>query len=125
MAALYCRKLSAHMGAGTIDPRHVIGAIILKHKLGLSDAETLDTIGKNPYMQMFLCSSALAPTARGSSFTSYNPKEVDELRANGANKYIQKPNSYNQLKTLLYQSIRPLQGGSGAISSTSQFVILA
>ncbi len=46
MAALYCRELSAHMGAGTVDPRHVIGAIIVKHKLGLSDTKTLDSIGE-------------------------------------------------------------------------------
>src|SRR5680860_1237639 len=61
MAALYCRELSAHMGAGTVDPRHVIGAIIVKHKLGLSDVETLDTIGENPYMQVFLGLDAYRP----------------------------------------------------------------
>lgn len=61
MAALYCRELSAHMGAGTVDPRHVIGAIIVKHKLGLSDVETLDTIGENPYIQVFLGLDAYRP----------------------------------------------------------------
>lgn len=61
MVALYCRELSTHMGAGTVDPRHVIGAIIVKHKLGLSDAETLDTIGENPYMQVFLGLGAYRP----------------------------------------------------------------
>lgn len=61
MAALYCRELSSHMGAGTVDPRQVIGTIIVKHKLGLSDTETLDSIGENPYMQVFLGLDAYRP----------------------------------------------------------------
>ena len=42
------------MGAKSINPRHIIGAFIVKHKLGLSDEETLLTISENPYMQFFL-----------------------------------------------------------------------
>ena len=39
--------------------------------------------------------------------TSYNQNEVDQLKEGGANQYIKKPNSYNQLKTVLYKSLKP------------------
>ena len=53
-----CAKIySRHFpdsGRTAIDPRIVIGSPIIKHKLGLSDGETVRTIGENPYMQFFL-----------------------------------------------------------------------
>ena len=51
---IYRKKFSDKMGAKSIDPRHIIGAFIVKHKLGLSDEEALLTISENPYMQFFL-----------------------------------------------------------------------
>lgn len=54
MVAIYQKKFSSYMGAEATDPRWVIGAFIIKHKLGLSDEETLQTISENPYMQFFL-----------------------------------------------------------------------
>ena len=51
---VYKKKFSVGLGAKAIDPRLVIGAFIIKHKLGLSDEETLQTISENPYMQFFL-----------------------------------------------------------------------
>lgn len=51
---IYKRKFSVNMGAKSVNPRHIIGAFIIKHKLGLSDEETLLTISENPYMQFFL-----------------------------------------------------------------------
>ena len=54
MVNTYKKKFSAAMGAGSINPRHIIGAFIIKHKLELSDEETLLTISENPYMQFFL-----------------------------------------------------------------------
>lgn len=41
-------------GAGNKPARMVIGAMIIKHKLCLSDAETIEVIRENPYMQ-YLC----------------------------------------------------------------------
>ncbi|HET8735450.1 MAG TPA: response regulator [Pricia sp.] len=38
--------------------------------------------------------------------TSHNQSEVEELRAAGANQYLRKPTSFNQLKTLLYHSLQ-------------------
>ena len=54
MTAIYAKKISTAMGAPTVNPRIVIGVMIIKHKLNLSDQETLQTISENPYMQFFL-----------------------------------------------------------------------
>jgi hypothetical protein len=54
MVSVYGKKLSMNMGARTIDPRVVIGAFIVKHKLNISDQETIETIRENPYIQFFL-----------------------------------------------------------------------
>ena len=54
MVSIYQKHFSVDMGAKTINPRWVIGAFIIKHKLGLSDEEVLQTISENPYMQYFL-----------------------------------------------------------------------
>lgn len=54
-------RFSLTMGTGAVNPRWVIGAFIIKHKLRLSDEETLLSISENPYMQFFL---ACRPTAQ-------------------------------------------------------------
>lgn len=41
-------------GSSSINPRIVIGSLIIKHKLNLSDTETVCIIQENPYMQYFL-----------------------------------------------------------------------
>jgi hypothetical protein len=41
-------------GAPGIDARIVIGALIVKHKLGISGDETIQIIRENPYIQYFL-----------------------------------------------------------------------
>ena len=42
------------MGAGTIDARIVLGALIIKHHEDLSDEGTIESIKENLYMQYFL-----------------------------------------------------------------------
>ena len=54
LVEIYKRKFSNNLGARSIDPRIMIGAMIIKHKLNLSDEETLQSIRENPYMQYFL-----------------------------------------------------------------------
>ena len=54
LADIYYRGLSKKMGPPAIDARIVIGALIVKHKLGLDDRETIETIRENPYIQFFL-----------------------------------------------------------------------
>lgn len=54
MVKIYKKKFSDKMGAKATNPRIIIGAFIIKHKMNLSDDETLQTISENPYMQFFL-----------------------------------------------------------------------
>ena len=54
MAKIYYQSLSSSMGAPAKDARLVIGALIIKHTLGLDDRETIETIRENMYIQYFL-----------------------------------------------------------------------
>jgi len=49
-------------GRTSINPRIVIGSLIVKHKLGLSDEETVLLIEENPYIQYFLGLDEFAPS---------------------------------------------------------------
>jgi IS5 family transposase len=50
----YYQNLSTTQGRPAKDARLVIGAVIIKHKLCLSDEETVCQIQKNPYLQYFV-----------------------------------------------------------------------
>ncbi|MCK9606377.1 MAG: transposase [Methylomonas sp.] len=54
LAESYYQGLSADRGRPLKDARLVIGAVIIKHKLCLSDVETVLQIQKNPYLQYFV-----------------------------------------------------------------------
>jgi len=54
LSAAYEISLSAHTGRPAKDGRLVIGAVIIKHKLCLSDEETIEQIRENPYLQYFV-----------------------------------------------------------------------
>lgn len=54
LSTVYHRKLNKQRGAGSIDARTVIGALIVKHKMQLSDVDTIEYIKENPYVQYFL-----------------------------------------------------------------------
>lgn len=56
--------------------------------------------------------------------TSYNQTEVDQLKEGGANQYIKKPNSFNQLKTILYQSLRPFQNVTNKSNDAFNFSVI-
>lgn len=43
-----------HNGAGNKPARLIVGALIIKHQLSLSDDETIEMIKENPYMQYFV-----------------------------------------------------------------------
>ena len=53
LASVYSKELSATSGRESIDVRMVIGAIIVKHKLGLDDRGTVAMISENVYLQYF------------------------------------------------------------------------
>ena len=54
MAEGYYRGMSEYKGRPGKDARLVIGAVIIKHKLCLSDEETVAQIQENPYLQYFV-----------------------------------------------------------------------
>ncbi len=54
LAEAYYEGLSVSQGRPTKDARLVIGAVIIKHKLCLSDRETVAQIQENPYLQYFV-----------------------------------------------------------------------
>jgi len=54
LAEGYYQGLSARRGRPAKDARLVIGAVIVKHKLCLSDEETVQQIQENPYLQYFV-----------------------------------------------------------------------
>ena len=54
LAEAYYKGLSRTQGRPTKDARLVIGAVIIKHKLCLSDRETVAQIQENPYLQYFV-----------------------------------------------------------------------
>ncbi|MCD6475128.1 MAG: IS5 family transposase [Anaerolineaceae bacterium] len=53
-AKAYCQNMSSKRGRPAKAARLVIGAVIIKHKLCLSDEETIDQIRENPYLQYFV-----------------------------------------------------------------------
>ena len=54
LSQAYHQYLDVGRGRPSVDARVVIGAVIIKHKLNLSDRETVGQIQENPYMQYFL-----------------------------------------------------------------------
>lgn len=52
--AEYAEQLSEGMGAPAKSFRMALGALIIKERLGTSDAETVEQIRENPYLQFFL-----------------------------------------------------------------------
>tara|TARA_R100001369_G_scaffold92707_1_gene139240 strand:- start:4024 stop:4461 length:438 start_codon:yes stop_codon:yes gene_type:complete len=56
--------------------------------------------------------------------TSYNENEVEQLKESGANLYIKKPNSYNQLKTVLYKSLKPFQNTTSKTNGDLNFMVI-
>ncbi|TNC79336.1 MAG: IS5 family transposase [Oleiphilus sp.] len=54
LAEAYYKGLSSMQGRPTKDARLVVGAVIIKHKLCLSDRETVAQIQENPYLQFFV-----------------------------------------------------------------------
>jgi IS5 family transposase len=53
LAEAYYQSFTTKMGRPAKDARLVIGAVIIKHKLKLSDEETVRLIQENPYLQYF------------------------------------------------------------------------
>ncbi|MCP4339899.1 MAG: transposase [Desulfobulbaceae bacterium] len=75
LASGYYNTMNASKGRPCKDARLVIGAMIIKHKLNLSDEETLLQIQENPYLQYFVGLSSYkgwpASTFRNGEYCTY------------------------------------------------------
>jgi IS5 family transposase len=54
LVSIYSKSMSRDQGRPAIDPRVVIGSMIIKHRNRLSDEETIEQIKENPYLQYFI-----------------------------------------------------------------------
>ena len=61
LVKIYISKFSRKQGTPSTNPRWIIGSLIIKHILTLSDEETLQIISENPYMQFFLDCNSFNP----------------------------------------------------------------
>ncbi len=61
--AEYAEQLSEDMGAPAKSFRMALGALIIKERLGTSDAETVEQIRENPYLPFFLGLSEYSDSA--------------------------------------------------------------
>lgn len=61
LVKIYISKFSDKHGTPSTNPRWIIGGLIIKHVLNLSDEETLQIISENPYMQFFLDCNSFNP----------------------------------------------------------------
>jgi hypothetical protein len=71
-ASTYLSSMSSDLGRPGLDPRLVLGALIIKHKENLSDVRTIEAIQENIYMQFFvgLGSFQTAPVFDASLFVT-------------------------------------------------------
>lgn len=63
LAQRYHKRLSGTLGRPAKDARLVIGAVIIKHKLSVSDDEAIEQIRENPYLQYFIGLKGFQPAA--------------------------------------------------------------
>lgn len=64
LVRVYNRQLSnSKTGASSVNPRVILGALIIKHICNLSDRETIDQIQENMYMQYFIGYSSFSDEA--------------------------------------------------------------
>lgn len=79
---------------------------------------------KMPMMDGFECLDDIRDVEKLSKIpviiysTSFHKKEVDKLKEMGATRYLKKPSSFNQLKTMLYNSLNNLHEFSYADNKT-------
>lgn len=84
LARIYMQSLCSDNGRPTIDVRLAVGALIIKHKLSLSDREVVATIQENIYIQYFVGFSSFRPEA------AFDPSLFVEMRKRmGAERFDQ------------------------------------
>lgn len=78
------RNYFSDKGRPSVNPRMVIGSLIIKHKLDLSDEQTVLLIKENPYLQAFLGLEEFTP------LSAYSPSMFVKWRKMLGNKSISK-----------------------------------
>lgn len=63
LVARWSQAYNNQLGASGVNPRVLIGALIIKHKMNLTDEHTIEIIRENPYMQFFLGLDSFNPEA--------------------------------------------------------------
>jgi len=82
LVGIYSRSLSADTGRYGIDGRLAVGALIIKHKMKLTDREVIETIKENIYLQHFVGFKKFTTQA------AFDPSLFVELRKRmGADKF--------------------------------------
>lgn len=56
--------------------------------------------------------------------TSFVQREVNQLKEDGADQYLQKPSSFRDLKELLLKSLEPIKSSITKSKSSSEFVVI-
>jgi transposase, IS5 family len=98
LASVYAKNLESDKGRFSVDIRMVIGAIIIKHKLKLSDRETVAMIAENLYLQYF-CGLKSFQTE-----IPFDPSLFVDIRKRmGADKFDQ----FNDLVIARTESLKP------------------
>jgi len=91
MGKVYESKLSNDQGRVSISARCAIGALIIKHRLGFTDEETIAQIQENPYLQYFVGLSAFSDKKLfDSSLFVTIRKRLDVEDFNRLSTYLQK-----------------------------------
>lgn len=82
LVGIYSRSLSTDTGRYGIDSRLAIGALIIKHRMKLTDREVIETIKENIYLQYFVGFKSFTTQA------AFDPSLFVELRKRmGADKF--------------------------------------
>jgi IS5 family transposase len=95
LSGYYYSKMDRKMGAGTIDPRIVLGSLIIKHHEELSDDGTIENIKENIYMRYFL---GLSSFKRDAVFSPNMQKQKEQQV-----KYLTKKANELKLQLVSYE----------------------
>ena len=107
IVAIYIKKMNPKMGRKSLNPRLVVGAMIIKHMEALSDRATVEHITENVYMQYFCGFDSMINKAPfdASMFVHFRKrlghKEFDEFSQLIVNKAFGNPDSDDTTPTQL------------------------
>ncbi|WP_149276235.1 response regulator [Pareuzebyella sediminis] len=99
-----------------------------------SDKELPDAIFLDLYMPIMDGFECLADIRNFSKFSDiqvivfssyYRKREINQLKLDGANQFLQKPTSFDQMKSLLYKSLRLIQSDSATTKGITNFIAIS